>query len=67
MGKSYRGTAFRAVKEIKNLCVHYKLHLLINSVEMTPSCEAASRSITQKFPKFYGTQKFITVFTKSLH
>jgi hypothetical protein len=61
------GTVFRTVKEINNLCENYEFHLQINSVEPSPSCEAASRSTTQQISKMLWSPKFITVFTKALH
>jgi hypothetical protein len=44
--------------------------LLSNSMEKSPSWEADSHSVTQlvsKFPAFYGTQMFITVFVRACH
>jgi hypothetical protein len=36
-------------------------------MELSPSWEAASCTSLKNFPIFYGTQKFITVFTRALH
>jgi hypothetical protein len=38
-----------------------------NSMELSPSWEAASRTANQEFPNIYGTRRFITVFTNALH
>jgi hypothetical protein len=38
-----------------------------NSMEQSPSWEADSRSPSQKFSNFYGTRRFITVFTTARH
>jgi hypothetical protein len=35
--------------------------------ELSPFWEAANCAATKKFPEFYGTRKFITVFTRTLH
>jgi hypothetical protein len=40
---------------------------LSNSMEQSSSREANSHSASQKFPDFYGTRKFIMVFTRSRH
>jgi hypothetical protein len=36
-------------------------------VELRPSWEAASWHLLKNFPTFYGTPRFITVFTSALH
>jgi hypothetical protein len=38
-----------------------------NSMEVSPSREAASCAATQELLVIYGTQRFITVFTRVLH
>jgi hypothetical protein len=38
-----------------------------NTLEKGPSSEATSTSSVRKFPAFYGTQGFITVFTKACY
>jgi hypothetical protein len=40
---------------------------LTDFVEMGPSREAASCAATKNFPAFYGSRRFITVFTRALH
>jgi hypothetical protein len=37
---------------------------LTNSLELSPSWEASSQ-LVKKFPAFYGTWRFITVFTRA--
>jgi hypothetical protein len=36
-------------------------------MELSPSWEAANCAASKNFPAFYGTQRFITVFTRALH
>jgi hypothetical protein len=36
-------------------------------MELSPSWEATNCASTKKFPAFYGTRRFITVFTRTLH
>jgi hypothetical protein len=60
-----------------NLNCHHKIcyeEIIVMSVpvymdsnmELSPSSEAASCAATQEFPNFYGTRRFITVFTRAL-
>jgi hypothetical protein len=53
-----------------NEAVSLSLFLCIsptNSMERSPSWEANSHSASQDIPRFYGTRKFITMFTRSCH
>jgi hypothetical protein len=44
------------------------IHSLTHSLmELSPSWEATNCAATQELPAFYGTQMFITVFTRALH
>jgi hypothetical protein len=36
-------------------------------MELSPPWEAANVQPLKKFPAFYGTRRFITVFTRALH
>jgi hypothetical protein len=36
-------------------------------MELSPSSEAAIVQLLKNFSAFYGTRKFITVFTRALH
>jgi hypothetical protein len=36
-------------------------------MELSPSGGAANSAATQNFPEFYGTRRFIIVFTRALH
>jgi hypothetical protein len=36
-------------------------------MELSPSWEAANCAATKNFPAFYGTWRFITMFTRALH
>jgi len=36
-------------------------------MEQSSSSEASSHSEVQEIPEFYGTRKFITVFTRARH
>jgi hypothetical protein len=40
---------------------------IINFMELSPSWEVASAQLLKNFPVFYGTRRFITVFTRALH
>jgi hypothetical protein len=40
---------------------------LTNFIELSPSLKSASCAATQELPTLYGTRRFITVFTRSLH
>jgi hypothetical protein len=55
-------TAFRGVTPCSQVGRY-----LTNFMELSPSYEAANYAATQNFPAFYGTGKFITVFTRALH
>jgi hypothetical protein len=41
--------------------------ILTNSMEKSPSSQANSCSVVKKFPTFYGTERFIIMFTRSHH
>jgi hypothetical protein len=41
--------------------------MITNFMELSPSWEAANCATTQELPAFYGTRRFITVFTRALH
>jgi hypothetical protein len=69
---------FRAIKWVTSFCSNTNinwvkgiavvcLQKLTNFMELSISREAASRSATLNFPTFYGTRRFITVFTKAFH
>jgi hypothetical protein len=36
-------------------------------IELSPSWEAANCAATQELPEFYGTRRFIAVFTRAVH
>jgi hypothetical protein len=38
-----------------------------NFMDLSPSQEASSCAATQKFAAFYGTRRFIAVFTRALY
>jgi hypothetical protein len=40
---------------------------ITNSVKLSPSWEATSRSATQEFPNIFCTQKFNTVYARAIH
>jgi hypothetical protein len=41
--------------------------MLTNVMELSPSWEAASHELLKNFPAFYGTRRFINVFTRAFH
>jgi hypothetical protein len=54
--------------EIGILSYHTHLKMeLTNFMELSPSSEAVSHAALKNFPAFYGTRRFITVFTRALH
>jgi hypothetical protein len=50
-------------------CVHltFKFGTIIPLTELSPSWELPIVQLLNKFPAFYGTQKFITMFARDLH
>ena len=41
--------------------------MIVNSMDQSPSGESNRSSASQKFPAFYGTQRFITALTTARH
>jgi hypothetical protein len=45
----------------------YQFITLTNCMEQSPCWETDNRSAGQKFPTFYGTWRFVTMFTRAYH
>jgi hypothetical protein len=46
---------------------HFFFPQVTDSMEQSPSWEANRFQLVKKFPKFYGTRRFITAFTRAHH
>ena len=49
------------------LLTHSLIHSLTNSTEQSPSWKGNNPQVLTKLPALYGTQRFMTVFTKYRH
>jgi hypothetical protein len=49
------------------ICTLWSFLYSISLMELSPSWEVDNCAATQEHPAFYGTRRFITVFTRALH